>query len=343
MIETYIHQPTIVDSVLTCEDLARLSEGSGQVSLMMGQTFDEGQPFDMLKYGLFMMNMVDFFKAQGSAAQAYWMIADHFLTDINRDVDVQRAAVLRDRREGYLNRMNAVYSGDILVVRSSELSKTHAYQSVKAELVQKARDDPHFREEMLRAVPDDRKQVKDAVLYPLEELATIFAMGADVKVGPVYERFYDVPARQVSYGLGHKPFVAVHLSRSLPFGNPVLDADLGREVSSFGVLPYKLNSKGLAPHRIDAMSSDMASTRALLNRTSDPYALVDLLAIGEMAEQRLEGAPRVGFFGENGIALAEAVARGDLVGMDEADHGLPMLRGLAAESYARFIHKPMRS
>ena len=49
MLEKYLSQRALVQNVLTIDDLLQKTAERKRLNIMMGQTFDEGQPVDMMK------------------------------------------------------------------------------------------------------------------------------------------------------------------------------------------------------------------------------------------------------------------------------------------------------
>ena len=81
-----------------------------------------------------------------------------------------------------------------------------------------------FRNILLKSVPEKRRGNPDALKYPFEEVACVASLDTDIKIGPNYEMFYDVPARDAAPMIGFKRYVAIHLTNSRLFGNvPNLD------------------------------------------------------------------------------------------------------------------------
>lgn len=243
MIEQFLSQKLLVENVITVGDLKDRMASSGHINIMMGQTFDDGQPVDMLKYALFMMNLGDIIHSAGVEVTPRWLIADHFITDINQDQEAARVQEQVQKRMAFLERLNSVYGGNIGVVLSSELSRSEEYRKNLEVLFAEGENNQHFREEVLKAVPADRRGHPNAYRYPFEELATIQSMNTDIKVGPPYERHYDEPARDIAPIVGFNRYVAIQLTRSYPFGTPEIPASIAREIEAFGILPYK---KGLS-------------------------------------------------------------------------------------------------
>ena len=345
-LRTYISQPGLIHQVLTEEELVALAEPGREVNMMMGQTFDGGQPIEMLKYALTMTNLSDLLTAGGANVTANWLIADHFITDINEDADVATARANVNARVEYLTRLNEAFGGNIGFVLSSELSKTGQYQDNLRKLRTKADRNPEFRAMVLRSVPEDRRSHPKALDYPFEELATVESMDTDVKVGPPYEALYDEPAREFAPLAGFKRFVGIHLTPSFPFGKPKIDDETRRQIEAFGILPYKIDSKGVARYRIDPINDNLSAVKNLVRATADKRALVDLLLIGEMAQQRKDGVP-VGptFFGKKGPEMLKSVGERTF----ESDppyvpYGRRMsnLVDSAIAFYEESIHKPLR-
>ena len=126
MIQKYLSQNSLIERILTKEDILLLSKKE-KINIMMGQTFDSGQPIDMIKYALFIMGLEDSLK-DDSEVVSTWLIADHFMTSINEDKKIKEAKIQASNRINYLERLNKVYNGKIKVVLSSDLSKTPKYQ-----------------------------------------------------------------------------------------------------------------------------------------------------------------------------------------------------------------------
>ena len=332
MIEQFLSQRVLVQSVLTIEELKRGVENGQSFNIMMGQTFDDGQPVDIMKYALFIMNLSDVLRRKDVRVVARWLIADHFITDINQELEVVQTRGQANSRVGFLQRINSVYGGSIGIVLSSELSLQDSYKQNLAVLLEQANRNEDFREKALRAVPEDRRDNPNALRYPFEELATIQTMDTDIKIGPPYEIYYDGPAREIAPIVGFKRYVAIHLTRGFPFGNPTIPPDVSEEIEAFGVLPYKKDSKGLGSYRIDPTIDGIERVQRLVAATMDTRAIIDLLVITEQARQRLEG--RVDPSGVEKIlekTYNPATERRDLNALQE----------LAMELYIRYIHEPL--
>jgi len=287
MLKDYVSQKGLVERVLTVEELSKLPSLGKPINIMMGQTFDTGQPVDMMKYALFMMGLKDLLTETGATVNMNWLIADHFMVNINRAVEAEQARKQVEARKDYLARLNQVYGGDIGFVLSSELSQGDNYQTCLRRVKEERDRNPRFRELVLQAVPEDHRADPSALDYPLEELATIQAMDTHVKVGPTYEVHYDEPAREFAPEAQFNKYVAIHLTNAWLFGNPTIDDKLRAQIEAFGVLPYKKESKGLGAYRIDPLNDDLDKIDGLIQATVDPRALRDLLIISHLADQRL--------------------------------------------------------
>ena len=234
MLKEYLSQEKLVQSVLTVEELESLARNRDSLNLMMGLTFDKGQPLDMLKYSLFIMSLSDIIAKEGATVNSNWLIADHFIVDINKDASALEARKQVDKRIGFLQKLNEVYAGNIGFVLSSKLSKRDEYQNNLDRLLEEAKINPEFKRLVLNAVPKERRDNPNALIYPFAELATIQTMDTDIKVGPPYEGFYDGPAREFSPIVGFKKYVAIHLTRGFPFGNPDIPEGFSEEIDAFG-------------------------------------------------------------------------------------------------------------
>ena len=215
--------------------------------------------------------------------------------------------------------VNEVYAGNIGFVLSSKLSKRDEYQNNLDRLLEEAKINPEFKRLVLNAVPKERRDNPNALIYPFAELATIQTMDTDIKVGPPYEVFYDGPAREFSPIVGFKKYVAIHLTRGFPFGNPDIPEGVSEEIEAFGILPYKITSKGLADYRIDPINDSLEKVASLIEETTDQRSLVDLLVILNQAKQRL------GIKSENVYPT-----------------DLRELKDQATSSYTEYVHKPLR-
>lgn len=331
-LERYLSQQELVHGVLAVDDLKE-KVGSGKtLNIMMGQTFDEGQPVDMLKYGLFIMNLGDILREDGAQVAARWLIADHFITDINQELEAEKAVDQVHQRVSYLERINRVYSGDIGIVFSSQLSQQDEYRENLETLLREADRNEGFRERALKSIPEDRRNNPNALRYPFEELATIQSMDTDIKVGPPYEIHYDEPAREIAPLVGFNHYVAIHLTRGFPFGRPTIPPDINEEIEAFGVLPYKKDSKGLGNYRIDPINDGIERVQRLVVATTDTRAIIDLLVITEQARQRLEG--------QVDPAGVEKILEKTYNSATERQN-FKALQELALESYVRYIHEPL--
>lgn len=336
MIEKYLSQKELVHSVLTMEDLNSRVQAGGTLNIMMGQTFDEGQPVDMLKYGLFIMSFSDILRGSGLQVAARWLIADHFITDINQELEVANAFDQVNKRVSFLQRLNSTYKGNLGIVLSSQLCQHDEYKHNVELLLKEADRNERFREQSLEAVPEDRRNNPNALRYPFEELATIQSMDTGIKIGPPYEIHYDRPAREIASLVGFNRYVAIHLTRGFPFGNPNIPSNTLEEIEAFGILPYKKGSKGLGDYRIDPTVDSIERVRGLVAATTDVRAVVDLLVIAEQARQRLEG--QVGFPLERVEKLLQKAYN-----TATETHSFKELQELALELYVGYIHGPLHA
>ena len=289
ILENNLFQLGLVDRVLNKKELNSLARGNKTIPIMMGQTFDGGQPVDMVKYGLFIMELEDCLKESGASPSSQWLLADHFMTSINGEKDWAENLFQRNLRQKFLERMNEVYHGRIGVVYSSELVNRKEYQQILLHLQKELESNPQFRQEMLSSIPADRRNKPEALRYPLEELATIFSLGTQIKVGPKYEVNYDVPARNMAADLGFPKYVAVHLTNSFPLGNPVIPMDDKIEIESVGLTPYKMNSKKLGKYRLDPLNMNPSDEKDLILQAQDFRAIKDLIFLSLVAGKRLRG------------------------------------------------------
>ncbi len=321
----------LVDDVLTVTELKELASAS-EVNIMMGQTFDDGQPVDLVKYALFMMNLGNTLKSGGIKVTTNWLIADHFITDINEDEEAGKVSEQVRKRIAYLERINSVYGGNIGAILSSELSRKDIYQQSLSILLEEGEKNELFRQRALNAVPKDRRNNPNAYKYPFEEIATIQSMGADIKIGPVYEKKYDEPARDIAPFVGFKRYVAIQLSRGFLFGNPTVPHDIQTEIEEFGILPYKINSKGMSSYRLDPVNDSLEKTRRLI-LTGQDEAIADLCNIIDIAKGRLTG--------DSTPYLDQTKSEEGEITFSSYHRFLDEARALALDGYLRFLYNPL--
>jgi hypothetical protein len=340
MFDALLGLDAVIAGVETREEAVALATPGQKVNILMGQTFDHGQPLDLLKYALFMMEAVDELRAAGAVPTATWVVADHFLTHLNQDLNVATADELAEQRCDYLRRINEAYHGNLGIVRTSELRETPKYRDVLQELRGYARSHQEFADALLAAVPVERRADAGSREYPLEEIATVVALGTDVKVGPLMERSYDEPARRFLRETSGRGMVSVYVTRSEPFGQPGLGPELAAEIERIGVLPYKLNSKGSAACRIDPLHDPVVKVDRLLNSTLRAAPLLDLLAIGALAQRRLEGSSPDNFLA-SGTGWREYLSGGCGSSAPFHNERLGILRSMASTAYRRFVLEPL--
>ncbi len=323
MIQEYFSQKSLVERVLSMDEMIKLSQKSGEINIIMGQTFDSGQPVDMMKYGLFIMGLEDLLSKKNSKVNSMWLIADHFMTNINEDKEIEEARKQVVNRENYLGKLNKVYKGRIKIILSSNLSQTPDYKENLKRLKEEAGKNLSFRRKVLESVPEDRKTNKKSINYPLEELAAIQSLKTSIKIGPKYEFFYDRPARDFASDIGFEKYIAVHLTNCFPFGNPKISNELKKEIEKFGILPYKKNSKGLGEYRIDPINDSLEKIEDLIKSTRDPRAIKDLIVITELAKKRLE--------------------QKDLFFTSEKEINLRKMKDKAIYQYKKYIEEPFNN
>ena len=121
-------QKGLVEKVLTIDEIITIPQRNNNINIEMGQTFDEGQPLEMIKYALFIMNLQDLISQKGANVSSHWIIADHFMTSINRDKNLKEIERQAKDRINYMKLLNKTYNGNIKSVLSSEISKSAEYQ-----------------------------------------------------------------------------------------------------------------------------------------------------------------------------------------------------------------------
>jgi hypothetical protein len=284
----------LIDKILTFDDLYNLSHQKEEIPIMMGQTFDGGQPADMIKYALVIMELEDGLKRSGAVPSSQWLLADHFMTSINKEKEQAESLSQRRSRQEFLEKINQAYKGDIKIIYSSDLINQERYIKTLEDLQEQLEKKSGFKEEMLASIPQDRRQNPEAIRYPLEELATIFSLGTKIKVGPRYEANYDIPARNVAEGLGFNRYVAIHITNAFPFGAPTIPKEDQVEIENVGLTPYKINSKKMGQYRLDPINGKSSEDEKLLLQTRDFRAIKDLVSFSLLARKRLTGNENFG-------------------------------------------------
>lgn len=285
MLREYLKQPCLVESLLGMQEIENIVRQKNPVQIMMGQTYDKsGQPFDLLKYSLFMFNLEDLLAREGVEAHPGVLIADHFVTDIEKELTENEAVIYGIRRWNFLDRVSLVYTGNINRMHidfSSLLRDSAEYQETLGRLKERREKDPEFAALVMKAVPLDKRGNKDSLDYPLEELASIAAWDTGIKVGPPYEVMYDRPARRFGPAVGLKKYAAVQLKAVQPLG----DTD---EEIPFGLLPYKLSSKKMEQRRICMQPFDGDKAMHLIRSSMNRKAVEHVVVTADLARQRLE-------------------------------------------------------
>jgi len=281
----YLEQPHLISRILTLEEFEIMRSTKSSLKIMMGQTYDKtgGQPIELLAYSLFIMNLEDLLKQEGIETASKILIADHFLTEINREMTEEDAKYHGYMRRDFLSKINQLYCGTISFEFSSSVKETDDYQLALLMLKDKFKNDSKFANLIKETVPKDKRHLPNVFQYPLEELTSIVSLGTDIKIGPPYELYYDNIAREYAQKLGLKKYVAMHLTKSLPLGNPPVRLS---ELPD-GVLPYRFGSKGLEDYRIDLGNLDFKKVEKLINATNNPLILINLIITADLARQRL--------------------------------------------------------
>ena len=300
MIKEYLLQTNLVERVLTLDEILSKTKSKKSINIMMGQTYDDGQPIDLLKYSLFIMNFQDLLAQKGVGSNSTILLADHFMTEFNKEMDVEDARRLGELRKDFLQSLNMIYNGRINFLYSSDLSKTPEYYNTLDKLELEKERNIKFKSIMLQAVPEKRRDNSDALKYPFEEIACISALDTDIKIGPPYEIFYDKPARDSAEIIGLKSYSAIHLTKSQLYGKiPQLEEKDKANIQEYGILPYQIRSKKLMDNRIDLGNLGLDKINSLIDMTDDKESLIDLLVICELAEQRIEAKPQITFYANN--------------------------------------------
>ena len=86
MLNKLLSDGRIVKCVLTIDEIISLRNSA---RIMMGQTFDNGQPLDMMKYAFYVMALQYSLNEKGVRSDSVWILADHFIRDINQESEAE--------------------------------------------------------------------------------------------------------------------------------------------------------------------------------------------------------------------------------------------------------------
>lgn len=282
MLKEYLSQKGLVAKLYySADEVLELVKNRDKITILMGQTFDGGEPIELLKYSLFIMNLQDILEKSGKEVDSKILLADHFIVDINKVTTEDAARVTGNERRGFLQRVNEIYKGNINFLFSSELRKSDEYQETVDRLHKLKDENITFKRELEHCIPEDRRGELSSIHYPIEEIATIFHLNTDLRIGHINELWYDIAAKFILEDARKKNYSGIYLTNSYPYGN------YGPENLLDGVLPYKISSKGLGRYRINLNALTLDGANKLIENTIDNRSLLDLLVICELAEQRL--------------------------------------------------------
>ena len=299
MLKEYLSQRGLVMKLYySLDEVLDLAKNREMLTILMGQTFDAGQPIELLKYALFMMNLQDILERSGKEVHSQILLADYFMVDINKEITQEVAQATGNQRRKFLEKVNEIYKGRIRFIYSSDLRGSDTYSDVVDQLLKLKDNSSVFKRQLEHCIPEDRKGESSAIHYPIEEIATIFNLNTDLRVGHINEIWYDIAAKFILEDLNKKNYAGIYLTNSYPYG------DYGKIDLPDGILPYKISSKGLARYRINlsGLTADLA--KKLIDMTTDKRSLLDLLVICELAEQRLENEIKPSFYSQSSYEQA---------------------------------------
>ncbi|MDD5417993.1 MAG: hypothetical protein PHW96_03885 [Candidatus Nanoarchaeia archaeon] len=279
-----LYKLPVVKDILGYEQLESIHDPT----ITTGQSFDEfGEPLDYLKQVLYMVKIKKKLDKLGENATLNFLVADHFQV-INNTYNYETSKNLGKKRADFINKILKAFGSGGFVVLSSELKQKMIYSDLLNKLKEEYNKNSSFREKIIGCVPEDKINVKNSYLYPLEELVCIIVSGADIKVGPPYEIHYDAILRELAEeNPEFKKIVGIYTTESFPLN---CSKNSLSKVGKFGITPYKGNSKGFDPNtqRILMDKHSITDITKIIESTDIDESLEDLTQICLLAESIVE-------------------------------------------------------
>lgn len=297
-LERLLSTPKLVAQSPTAEELRRRSElvAPAPIRLFYGETYDDkGHPIDSLKYYLFVSQLAEALRQEGSNVDPSILVAD---TAACRNVGEEHREyymALGDERAKFIGRVNDVYRTGLQVVKMSDYINSPEFISERERIMEACGEDPELMAAVERTVPESKVDVErgKGFMYSFDEITSIIDL--DVKVGPPREDLYDEVARKIAQNAGQKGLMSLFLTPSFPLGMNWAYFFANEGIEDHGITAYKTGSKRLQRNRVVVERSDPEYIRELINDSfistnrTLPNPTLDIGIICEMARKRLEG------------------------------------------------------
>lgn len=260
----------LVVDTLPPDGLRQYSRDSARI--MTAMTFDiGGEPVDYFKQVFTAFDIANNLASEGREVDVQLIIADNAVV-LNRNVEYDDTTIqqlqhhARVRRE-VLAALAEIYASDLKVnVRFTSELVDDAYEEIVKRLGDRVEDDDTLRKLLLRSVPDHQYNPSASARvnteYTRRELAVILRSGADIKVGPRRERFYDAAARDSSVleaasdSTGR--VIGTYVTNTYPTN--VSDEQMAYLRKNGGILPYKAGGPDITPKENRILIHDSEAT-----------------------------------------------------------------------------------
>lgn len=259
----------LVDTLPT-DGLCQYSRDSARI--MTAMTFDTGaEPVDYFKQVFTAFDIANKLASDGREVDVQLIIADDAVllnhsTEYD-DVTIQQLRYHSRVRQKVLAAIAEIYAPDlkINIQLTSELVDD-AHEEIVMRLGDRVEEDDTLRRLLLRSVPDHQHDPSASARvnteYTRRELAVILRSGADIKVGPRRERFYDAAARDSSV-LEVAPdstdrVIGAYVTDTYPTN--VSDEQMAYLRKNGGILPYKVGGPDITPKENRILIHDSEAT-----------------------------------------------------------------------------------
>lgn len=267
------------------------------VRVMYGETYDRlGPTLDSLKYYFSIAAIGHCLRMQGISTDATILVADVATCRNEPNNKHEELMLLGKERVDFIQSINQVYNLGLKIVLMSEYLFTDDFQRQVARVRSLAEVNKDVFGWIKQTVPVSKIEIENekGFAYAFDEVATIISY--DIKVGPPREVFYDEPARLIGRAMGFEPLQCIYLHPTYPLGLSRGFFLNNEEIVQYGVTPYKAGSKNLEANRfiigqttIDYFTKLVDNT-TITSKPTMPNSIFDLVIIGEMACQWLEGS-----------------------------------------------------
>lgn len=296
-IERLLSTNKLVTQSPTTDELRRRSElvAPAPIKLFYGETYDDkGHPIDSLKYYLFVSQLAESLRQEGSEIDPSILVAD---TAACRNVGAEHQdyyMLLGDERAKFIGRVNDVYRTGLKVVKMSDYINSPEFIAERERVMETCEADPELMAAVEKTVPESKVEIErgKGFMYSFDEITSIVDL--DVKIGPPREDLYDGVARRVAEERGQKGLMSLFLTPTFPLGMNWAYFFANEGIEDHGITAYKAGSKRLQRNRIIIEKSDPDYVRELINTSfistnpAVPNPTLDIGIICEMAKRRLE-------------------------------------------------------